>query len=293
MPGQEIRTVAKKSFIRYGDRTVDFPFQKNIHQLPPEEFVDCLHDLYFARTPGAGPKAPEGNFKEMLYARFGRSIAEKFLIPYNEKLYACDLAALDRDAMGRFFPHAETQRHRPQHEGRRQRDLQRDLHLPRGRRHRVREGPRQRGSPERPSPSARPLVSVDLRRRVARTTKRRGPLRAPRLLGPLPEARRDVRPRPRRRRLHLEQGPRLQPRLRPQGPARRPLGVLPRPGDLVLPDRLLRQHLRHRPAEPLRRARLPPRRRGGRGPRPARASSPTSSASASPPTTSSSPSTPW
>jgi protoporphyrinogen oxidase len=43
----------------------------------------------------------------MLYARFGRSIAEKFLIPYNEKLYACDLATLDEDAMGRFFPHAD------------------------------------------------------------------------------------------------------------------------------------------------------------------------------------------
>jgi protoporphyrinogen oxidase len=43
----------------------------------------------------------------MLYARFGRAIAEKFLIPYNEKLYATDLAALDRDAMGRFFPHAD------------------------------------------------------------------------------------------------------------------------------------------------------------------------------------------
>lgn len=106
MPGQDVRTVAKKSFIRYGDHTVDFPFQKNIHQLPQSEFIDCLHDLYFARAAGA-PRAPEGNFKEMLYARFGRSIAEKFLIPYNEKLYACDLAHLDRDAMGRFFPHAD------------------------------------------------------------------------------------------------------------------------------------------------------------------------------------------
>jgi protoporphyrinogen oxidase len=28
------------------------------------------------------------------------------LIPYNEKLYACDLAELDADAMGRFFPYA-------------------------------------------------------------------------------------------------------------------------------------------------------------------------------------------
>jgi len=59
-----------------------------------------------ARTPGT-TSAPENNFKEMLYARFGRGIAEKFLIPYNEKLYATDLSSLDKDAMGRFFPHAD------------------------------------------------------------------------------------------------------------------------------------------------------------------------------------------
>jgi protoporphyrinogen oxidase len=106
MPGQNIRTVAKRSFISYAGRQIDFPCQKNIHQLPQAEFIDCLHDLYFARAPGQPPQ-PEGNFKEMLYARFGRSIAEKFLIPYNEKLYATDLATLDRDAMGRFFPHAD------------------------------------------------------------------------------------------------------------------------------------------------------------------------------------------
>jgi protoporphyrinogen oxidase len=106
MPGQRVRTVQKKSFVSYKGRLVDFPFQKNIHQLPQDEFIDCLHDLYFARAPGMEAK-PERNFQEMLYARFGRSIAEKFLIPYNEKLYACDLATLDKDAMGRFFPHAD------------------------------------------------------------------------------------------------------------------------------------------------------------------------------------------
>jgi protoporphyrinogen oxidase len=111
MTGQRIVTVEKKSFIAYGDLLVDFPFQKNIHQLPKDELVDCLYDLYFARSSDvprtAGSEAPETNFKEMLYARFGRAIAEKFLIPYNEKLYATDLAKLDRDAMGRFFPHAD------------------------------------------------------------------------------------------------------------------------------------------------------------------------------------------
>jgi protoporphyrinogen oxidase len=106
MPGQNIRSVEKKSFVSFKGTQIDFPFQKNIHQLPQQDFIDCLHDLYFARAAGM-PKQPENNFKEMLYARFGRSIAEKFLIPYNEKLYATDLSTLDRDAMGRFFPHAE------------------------------------------------------------------------------------------------------------------------------------------------------------------------------------------
>ena len=103
MPGQQVRKVIKKSFVSYAGKQIDFPFQKNIHQLPQQEFIDCLHDLYFAGQS----KQPETNFKEMLYGRFGRSIAEKFLIPYNEKLYATDLATLDRDAMGRFFPHAD------------------------------------------------------------------------------------------------------------------------------------------------------------------------------------------
>lgn len=93
-------TVQKSTRIRYKDRMVDYPFQKNIHQLEKEEFIDCLYDLF---TSGGN----YGTFREMLYAKFGRSIAEKFLCPYNRKLYACDLDLLDKDAMGRFFPYAD------------------------------------------------------------------------------------------------------------------------------------------------------------------------------------------
>jgi protoporphyrinogen oxidase len=112
MPGQRIRLVQRKNFVAYKGRFVDFPFQKNIHQLPQDEFIDCLHDVYFARSsdvkrdPGSHNAAP-ANFKEMLASGYGRSICEKFLFPYNEKLYACDLATLDVDAMGRFFPYAD------------------------------------------------------------------------------------------------------------------------------------------------------------------------------------------
>lgn len=103
MPGQDIRTVVKNSAIRYAGRDIDFPFQKHIHQLPHDEFLECLVELYF-RPAGDGPPA---SFGDMLVRRLGRGITEKFLRPYNEKLYATDLDTLDVDAMGRFFPHAD------------------------------------------------------------------------------------------------------------------------------------------------------------------------------------------
>ena len=95
--------VERDSRIWYADRLIDFPFQKNIHQLPEDEYEQCVRDLKDR------PEDKGGNFKEMLYARYGRGIAEKFLIPYNEKLYALNLTALDADAMGRFFPHASVE----------------------------------------------------------------------------------------------------------------------------------------------------------------------------------------
>ena len=101
MKGQEILDVKKFTQIFYKHYYVDFPFQKNIHQLPKEEFIDCLYDLFNNNYND------ESSFKKMLYTKFGKSIAEKFLIPYNEKLYACDLDNLDEDAMGRFFPYAD------------------------------------------------------------------------------------------------------------------------------------------------------------------------------------------
>jgi protoporphyrinogen oxidase len=170
MVGQEIRVIQKRSFVSYGGRLVDFPFQKNIHQLPQDEFIDCLHDLYFARTEEGEPRA-EGNFKEMLYARFGRSIAEKFLIPYNEKLYACDLGTLDKDAMGRFFPHADVA------------DIIRNMRAPDNSSYNATftypkggaiEYVKALASEVRPGGIAleEPLIALDLSRHVARTPKR-------------------------------------------------------------------------------------------------------------------------
>lgn len=101
IPKSEIIYKDKCTKIMYKNNLIDYPFQTNIHELPKEEFIDCLYDLFNKEE-----KDSYDNFLDMLYGKFGKSITEKFLKPYNEKLYACDLSLLDTNAMGRFFPYA-------------------------------------------------------------------------------------------------------------------------------------------------------------------------------------------
>ena len=95
-------TQEKKTYIYFDGELIDYPFQTNIHQLSKDKFIDCLYDLFNKKE-----KESYDNFLDMLYGKFGKSITEMFLKPYNEKLYACDLTTLDKDAMGRFFPYAD------------------------------------------------------------------------------------------------------------------------------------------------------------------------------------------
>lgn len=169
MPQDEVRVIQKESAVRYRDGFVDFPFQKNIHQLPQDEFIECLYDLYF-KDEGSDGSAP-ANFKEMLYRKFGRGISEKFLIPYNEKLYATDLTRLDTDAMGRFFPYADVADIIRNFRQTNNTSYNSTFTYPRGGaiqyvralKHEV---------PDNKISFQEGLVSVDLERRVATTTKR-------------------------------------------------------------------------------------------------------------------------
>ena len=104
MKDEEMVYQEKNTKIYYKGKMINYPFQMNIHQLEKDEFIECLYDLY-----NKVEKEEYDNFLDMLYGKFGKSITEKFLKPYNEKLYACDLKILDKDAMGRFFPYANIQ----------------------------------------------------------------------------------------------------------------------------------------------------------------------------------------
>ena len=97
-PG-ELTERRKSCQILYRGQRVDYPFQSHIHQLEKSELIDCLYDLFHRR-----PKKRYDSFLALLEGSYGHAITEKFLRPYNEKLYACPLESLDPEAMGRFFP---------------------------------------------------------------------------------------------------------------------------------------------------------------------------------------------
>lgn len=99
MDGRQQRTVRKCAKVYYDGHYMDAPFQYNIHQLPTEEFLQCLTDLYFANST-----EDSVSFSEFVKSKYGNGIASKFLIPYNEKLYACKMEKLEKDSMGEFLP---------------------------------------------------------------------------------------------------------------------------------------------------------------------------------------------
>jgi len=94
----EILEVKKITDIYYNGEIIDFPFQQNIHQLNNKEYEECLTDLN--NCDGID----NTTFKSYVKSTLGNGICDKFIIPYNEKLYACDLNELEFDSMGRFFP---------------------------------------------------------------------------------------------------------------------------------------------------------------------------------------------
>ena len=99
MRDEKQRAVSKKAYVYYGKKYIDAPFQYHIDQLPTHEFLECLTTLYYANDYASG-----SSFDDYVREKYGSGIANKFLIPYNEKLYACKMNELEKDSMGCFLP---------------------------------------------------------------------------------------------------------------------------------------------------------------------------------------------
>lgn len=98
----------RKSFI-YSHRTyTEYPFQVNIHGLPPEVVRECL--MGFLTTllqPASHIDPKDGSFKQWIVENLGEGMAKHFMVPFNEKLWKVSLDELTSDWVSWLVPKPE------------------------------------------------------------------------------------------------------------------------------------------------------------------------------------------
>ena len=87
----------RESWVWMRDRFVPYPFQNNLHRLPPGERDRCFEGLV-AASATRGPAATD--FLAWIRSTFGEGIAEGFMEPYNVKVWAHPLDLLSTSWMG-------------------------------------------------------------------------------------------------------------------------------------------------------------------------------------------------
>ena len=80
--GDNVHRARRNNKIFYKGRYVKYPFENGLFDLEPQDRFECLYHYIKNDYP-----PPQTNFKEWIYHHFGKGLAEKYLIPYNEKIW--------------------------------------------------------------------------------------------------------------------------------------------------------------------------------------------------------------
>src|SRR5690606_37343934 len=108
--GDALIAVQRRSVVWSHGVTTRYPFQANLHGLPPAIAAECLLGYLQARDTrrdaerdAATPHVPV-TFEEFVLHHFGAGIARHFMVPYNEKLWVLHPRELSASWTRRFVP---------------------------------------------------------------------------------------------------------------------------------------------------------------------------------------------
>jgi protoporphyrinogen oxidase len=96
----------REAWVWMHGRFVPYPFQNNIHRLPPDAFLECLMGIIEAQKTAM----PRDNFAEWIAAIFGAGIGRHFMEPYNFKVWAHPLEMMDTRWQGDRVPTVDVRR---------------------------------------------------------------------------------------------------------------------------------------------------------------------------------------
>ena len=86
--GDNVREERRNNLILFHDRYVKYPFENGLGALDKQDIYECL--IGYLKNPHPEP----ADFEEWVLHTFGDGIAEKYLLPYNEKIWKVPLKSI-------------------------------------------------------------------------------------------------------------------------------------------------------------------------------------------------------
>ena len=102
LPREKWKKHARYNCVQLGDACVGYPFEANIWQLPAAQQARYLADMARADA-NRGVPLPE-NLYAWAFWNFGEAMARDYFIPYNEKIWSCDLSEIGTHWMYKLPP---------------------------------------------------------------------------------------------------------------------------------------------------------------------------------------------
>lgn len=100
----ELVTIDRRTRVCTHGTTLAYPFQANLHGLPPAVVQECLVEFVAARERAAAGEPAGTSFAAYAEATFGRGIARHFFVPYNAKMWGEHAGRLTAEWVQRFVP---------------------------------------------------------------------------------------------------------------------------------------------------------------------------------------------
>jgi protoporphyrinogen oxidase len=92
MPRNEWNFYTRNTKVVVKGHTVGYPLEANIWQFPLGEQLEYLESM--AKVNFSRAAEMPARFTDWIYWKFGEKIAEDYMIPYNQKIWSCDLNKL-------------------------------------------------------------------------------------------------------------------------------------------------------------------------------------------------------
>lgn len=96
---ENLNVIDRRSFIYSHKTFTKYPFQINLHGLPPQVIVECITG-FLQRTKDPTPET----FREWVLAQFGPGFGNHFFFDYQEKIFAHPIDQITASWTGRFVP---------------------------------------------------------------------------------------------------------------------------------------------------------------------------------------------